>query len=189
VHRVQRIPVTEQQGRVHTSTATVAVLPEVKDVDIDIRECDIRVDLFRARGAGGQHVNTTDSAVRLTHIPTGTVVQCQDERSQKRNKDSAMAVLRSRIYAEQREKQHREHAALKQKQIGSGDRSERIRTFNYPQSRVTDHRINYSYHSVDDFLSGEGLAEIIDKLRHQDRLDRMANTLGPAPEPVTKAKK
>ena len=155
VHRVQRIPETETQGRVHTSAATVAVLPEVEEVDIQIKESDLRIDVFRAGGPGGQSVNTTDSAVRITHIPSGVVVSQQDEKSQHKNKAKALKILRSRVYEAEKRKKDQERSNNRRSQIGSGDRSERIRTYNFPQGRVTDHRINLTLHKLDEFLSGE----------------------------------
>ena len=163
VHRVQRVPETESQGRVHTSTVTVAVLPSVEDVEIDIKTDDLKIDVFRAGGAGGQHVNKTESAVRITHIPTGVVVECQDERSQHKNKDKAMKVLRSRIYEAELAKQHAEISAERKSQVGTGDRSERIRTYNYPESRVSDHRIKMTLYKLESFLNGD-LDEIVDGL-------------------------
>ena len=154
-HRVQRVPGTESQGRIHTSAATVAVLPEAEEVDVDIRPEDLRIDVYRASGAGGQHVNKTESAVRITHIPTGIVVTCEDERSQHKNKARAMKVLASRILQAEQEKQHSSEAAERRSQVGSGDRSERIRTYNFPQGRVTDHRINLTMYSLDRFMEGE----------------------------------
>ena len=154
-HRVQRVPATEAQGRIHTSAATVAVLPEAEEVDVDIRPEDLRIDVYRASGAGGQHVNKTESAVRITHIPTGIVVTCEDERSQHKNKARAMKVLASRILQAEQEKQHSSEAAERRSQVGSGDRSERIRTYNFPQGRVTDHRINLTMYSLDRFMEGE----------------------------------
>ncbi|MBD5552880.1 MAG: peptide chain release factor 1 [Desulfovibrio sp.] len=162
-HRVQRVPVTETQGRIHTSAATVAVMPEAEEVDIDIRPEDLRIDIFRASGAGGQHVNKTESAVRITHIPTGTVVTCQDERSQHKNKARAMKVLASRILAAERERQNLEQSADRRAQVGSGDRSERIRTYNFPQGRCTDHRINLTLYSLDRIMEGE-LDPLLDAL-------------------------
>jgi peptide chain release factor 1 len=174
-HRVQRVPQTESQGRIHTSACTVAILPEVEDVDaIEINPGEIRVDTFRSSGAGGQHVNTTDSAVRLTHIPTNTVVECQDERSQHKNKARAMSLLQAKILSSQREKQQKERSEQRRLQVGSGDRSERIRTYNFPQGRVTDHRINLTLYKLDVILSGE-LTWLIDPLRQQDSADKIAN--------------
>jgi peptide chain release factor 1 len=164
VHRVQRVPETEAQGRIHTSAATVAVLPEVEDVDIKIDDKDLRIDVFRASGPGGQSVNTTDSAVRITHLPTGLVVSQQDEKSQHKNKAKAMKVLRARLYELERAKQDMERAQDRRSQIGTGDRSQRIRTYNFPQGRVTDHRIGLTLHSLDLVLEGRGLDEIIDAL-------------------------
>jgi peptide chain release factor 1 len=168
VHRVQRVPSTETQGRVHTSAATVAVLPEAEEVDIQIKESDLRIDVFRAGGPGGQSVNTTDSAVRITHIPTGVVVSQQDEKSQHKNKAKALKVLRSRVY--EAEKRKKERSSNRKNQIGSGDRSERIRTYNFPQGRVTDHRINLTLHKLEEFLSGEIHEEMNEglRLREQD---------------------
>lgn len=162
-HRVQRVPATESQGRIHTSAATVAVMPEADEVDVDIRPEDLRIDVYRASGAGGQHVNKTESAVRITHIPTGTVVTCQDEKSQHKNKARAMKVLASRILQAEQEKQHAELAADRKSQVGSGDRSERIRTYNYPQGRITDHRVNVTMYSLERFMDGE-IQSIIDEL-------------------------
>ena len=162
-HRVQRVPATESQGRIHTSAATVAVMPEAGDVDVDIRPEDLRIDVYRASGAGGQHVNKTESAVRITHIPTGVVVTCQDEKSQHKNKARAMKVLASRILAAEQERQHSQVAADRRSQVGSGDRSERIRTYNFPQGRVTDHRVNLTLYSLDRFMDGE-LQGMIDAL-------------------------
>lgn len=162
-HRVQRVPVTETQGRIHTSAATVAVMPEAEEVDIEIRPEDLRIDIFRASGAGGQHVNKTESAVRITHIPTGTVVTCQDERSQHKNKARAMKVLASRILAAETERQNSEQSADRRAQVGSGDRSERIRTYNFPQGRCTDHRINLTLYSLDRIMEGE-LDPLLDAL-------------------------
>ena len=171
VHRVQRVPATESQGRIHTSTATVAVLPEAEDVEFEIDPQDIRVDVFRASGAGGQHVNRTESAVRLTHLPTGLVVSCQDEKSQHRNKDKAMVVLKSRLFALEREKQNAARADDRRSQVGTGDRSERIRTYNFPQNRITDHRIGLTVYKLDKFMMGE-LEEVLDALAadHQAKL-------------------
>lgn len=163
VHRVQRVPVTESQGRVHTSAATVAIMPVPEEVDINIEAKDLRIDVFRASGAGGQHVNTTDSAVRITHIPTGVVVQCQDEKSQHKNKAKAMKVLSARILESERAKAAQEHAETRRAQVGSGDRSERIRTYNFPQNRVTDHRINMTLYKLDRFMDGD-LLDMVDSL-------------------------
>lgn len=162
-HRVQRVPATESQGRIHTSAATVAVMAEAEEVDVDIRPEDLRIDVYRASGAGGQHVNKTESAVRITHIPTGTVVTCQDEKSQHKNKAQAMKVLASRILQAEQERQQSEMAADRKSQVGSGDRSERIRTYNYPQGRITDHRINVTVYSLERFMDGE-IQGIIDEL-------------------------
>lgn len=175
VHRVQRVPKTETQGRVHTSAATVAVLPEAEDVDMNIADSDIRVDIFRASGPGGQSVNTTDSAVRLTHVPTGVTVSIQDEKSQHKNKAKAMTILKARIYDLERQKLDEERAADRKGQIGSGDRSERIRTYNYPQSRVSDHRINLTSHNLDGIIAGEGLDEIVEALIADDQAAKLSN--------------
>ena len=169
VHRVQRIPKTETQGRVHTSAATVAVLPEVEDVDIQIKESDLRIDVFRAGGPGGQSVNTTDSAVRITHIPSGVVVSQQDEKSQHKNKAKALKILRSRVYEAEKRKKDLQRSSNRRSQIGTGDRSERIRTYNFPQGRVTDHRINLTLHKLDEFLSGEIHEEMNQELRLKDQ--------------------
>ena len=174
VHRVQRVPETEAGGRIHTSAATVAVLPEVEDVDIEINEADLRVDVFRASGPGGQSVNTTDSAVRITHLPTGIVVSQQDEKSQHKNRAKAMKILRARIYDAERAKQEAERAASRKGQVGSGDRSERIRTYNFPQGRVTDHRINLTLYKLDKILAGEAIDEVIDALASEDQAARLA---------------
>lgn len=163
VHRVQRVPETESQGRIHTSTVTVAVLPEQEDVDIEINEKDLKVDTYRSSGAGGQHVNTTDSAIRITHLPTNTVVACQDERSQIKNREKAMKILKSKLYDYYKTKSDEQYASNRKTQIGSGDRSERIRTYNYPQSRLTDHRINYTVYNLDAFLDGD-ILNLIDSL-------------------------
>ena len=173
VHRVQRVPETESGGRIHTSAATVAVLPEAEDVDIQIRTEDLRVDTYRAQGAGGQHVNTTDSAVRIVHEPSGIVVQCQDGRSQHKNKEKAMTMLRAKLYDHQRQELDRERSASRKGQVGSGDRSERIRTYNFPQGRITDHRINLTLHKLDRVLEGE-LEELVDALTAEDQAERLA---------------
>ncbi len=177
VHRVQRVPETESAGRIHTSAATVAVMPEVEDVELDLKWEDIRVDTFRASGHGGQYINMTDSAVRLTHIPTGVVVQCQDEKSQLKNKEKAFIELKSRIYAAMLQQQHDEQAAERKSLVGSGDRSERIRTYNFPQGRVTDHRIGYTMYKLDSFLDGD-MDEIIDALITEEQADKMKNVQG-----------
>jgi len=174
VHRVQRVPVTEAGGRIHTSAATVAVLPEAEEVDVHIEEKDLRIDVFRSSGPGGQSVNTTDSAVRIVHIPTGLIVQQQDEKSQHKNKAKALKVLRSRLYEMEREKLANERAAARKGQVGSGDRSERIRTYNYPQGRVTDHRINMTSYNIEEVLSGAGLDPFIQELITQDEASRLA---------------
>ena len=174
VHRVQRVPETESSGRIHTSAATVAVLPEAEEVDIHIDDRDLRIDVFRASGPGGQSVNTTDSAVRITHLPTGIVVSQQDEKSQHKNRAKAMKVLRARLYQAERAARDAERAASRRSQVGSGDRSERIRTYNYPQGRVTDHRINLTLHKLDRVLAGESLDEIIDALTADDQATRLA---------------
>ena len=169
VHRVQRIPETETQGRVHTSAATVAVLPEAEEVDVKIKESDLRIDVFRAGGPGGQSVNTTDSAVRITHLPSGVVVSQQDEKSQHKNKAKALKILRSRVYEAEKRKKDLERSSNRRNQIGTGDRSERIRTYNFPQGRVTDHRINLTLHKLDEFLSGEIHEEINQELRLKEQ--------------------
>tara|TARA_B100001287_G_scaffold275064_1_gene281811 strand:+ start:1613 stop:2683 length:1071 start_codon:yes stop_codon:yes gene_type:complete len=176
VHRVQRVPKTETQGRVHTSAATVAVLPEAEEVDIKINENDIRVDVFRSSGPGGQSVNTTDSAVRITHIPSAIVVSQQDEKSQHKNKAKALKILRSKLYEFERKKLDQERSTKRKSQIGSGDRSERIRTYNFPQGRVTDHRINFTLHKLSDFLSGDVFSEISDALQIQFQADQLDNS-------------
>lgn len=172
VHRVQRVPETESQGRIHTSTVTVAVLPEAEEVDVEINPADLQIDTYRSGGAGGQHVNKTESAIRITHIPTGTVVECQDERSQYKNKDRAMKILRSKILEAEKEKQHDAIAGERRAQVGTGDRSERIRTYNYPQGRVSDHRINLTLYKIDSILNGD-LDEIIDALVTADTAEKL----------------
>ena len=172
VHRVQRVPETESQGRIQTSTATVAVLPEAEDVDVEINPSDLQIDTFRSSGAGGQHINKTESAIRITHIPTGTVVECQDERSQYKNKDKAMKVLRSKILEMEREKQQSAIAGERRAQVGTGDRSERIRTYNFPQGRVSDHRINLTLYKIDSIVNGD-LDEIIDALITADTAEKL----------------
>ena len=173
VHRVQRVPATESQGRIHTSAATVAVLPEAEEVDLKIEDKDLRIDVFRSSGPGGQSVNTTDSAVRITHIPTGTVVSQQDEKSQHKNKAKAMKILRARLYEAQRQKLHDERAAARKGQVGSGDRSERIRTYNFPQGRCTDHRINVTLYKLDKVVDGSALDELIEALVADDEASRL----------------
>jgi peptide chain release factor 1 len=173
VHRVQRVPATEAQGRIHTSTATVAVLPEAEEVDVAINEADLRIDVYRASGAGGQHVNKTESAVRITHLPTGIVVTCQDEKSQHKNRARAMKILRARLYEREREAKAAERSGLRRAQVGTGDRSERIRTYNVPQGRVTDHRIGLSLHKIDRVLAGE-LDELIDALTAEAQAELLA---------------
>jgi peptide chain release factor 1 len=172
VHRVQRVPDTEAQGRVHTSAATVAVLPEVEDVDIEIKPDDLKIDTMRSQGAGGQHVNKTESAIRITHVPSGIVVMVQEERSQHKNRSKAMTMLRAKLYDAEKTKRDTERAAARKDQIGSGDRSERIRTYNFPQGRVTDHRINLTLYNLPKVMEGEALGEIIDALitEHQAEL-------------------
>ena len=172
VHRVQRVPDTEASGRIHTSTVTVAVLPEVEEVEFDINPSDLKIDTFRSSGAGGQHVNTTDSAIRITHVPTGVVVECQDERSQHKNRDKAMKILVSRLYEAEREKQNAEIAAERKSQVGTGDRSERIRTYNYPQGRVTDHRIGLTLYKIEQILNGD-MDEVLDALITADQAEKM----------------
>jgi peptide chain release factor 1 len=174
VHRVQRVPVTESGGRIHTSAATVAVLPVAEEVDIQIADQDLRIDVYRASGAGGQHVNTTDSAVRITHIPTGLVVIQQDEKSQHKNKAQALKVLRTRLFEQERARIQGEEADARKSMVGSGDRSERIRTYNFPQGRVTDHRINLTLHKLPEILEGGGLSEMVDALIAEDQASRMA---------------
>ncbi len=174
VHRVQRVPETESSGRIHTSAATVAVLPEPEDVDVVIEEKDLRVDVFRASGPGGQSVNTTDSAVRITHIPSGLVVSQQDEKSQHKNRAKAMQVLRARLFEIERQRIESERSADRKSQVGTGDRSERIRTYNFPQGRVTDHRINLTLHKLEKILAGDGLSELVDALIAEDQTRRLA---------------
>lgn len=173
-HRVQRVPVTESQGRVHTSAATVAVLPEIEEVDMYINPADLKIDVYRASGAGGQHVNRTESAVRITHMPTGTVVQCQDDRSQFKNKEKAMNHLRAKLYDLQKSSIDNAYSEKRKLQVGSGDRSERIRTYNYPQGRVTDHRINLTLYKLDEVVSGDALGDFIDALVTEDQAQKLA---------------
>ena len=172
VHRVQRVPETESQGRIHTSTTTVAVLPEAEEIDFEINEKDLQIDTFRSSGAGGQHINKTSSAIRITHLPTGTVVECQDERSQHKNKEKAMKVLRARLYGAEKAKHDAEIAGERKSQVGTGDRSERIRTYNYPQGRVTDHRIGLTLYKLEQFLNGD-LDEMIDALITADTAEKL----------------
>ena len=174
VHRVQRVPATESSGRIHTSAATVAVLPEPEDVDVDVQDKDIRIDVFRASGPGGQSVNTTDSAVRITHLPSGIVVSQQDEKSQHKNKAKAMKILRARLYEAERDKQLQERAEDRKGQVGSGDRSERIRTYNYPQGRVTDHRINLTLHKLETILEGQDLIGLIEALITEEKARQLS---------------
>jgi peptide chain release factor 1 len=174
VHRVQRVPVTEAGGRIHTSAATVAVLPEPEEVDVNIDEKDLRIDVYRASGAGGQHVNKTESAVRITHIPTGVVVAMQEEKSQHKNKAKAMKILSARIFEAERARQAHARAAERKGLVGSGDRSERIRTYNFPQGRVTDHRINLTLYKLDRIITGDDLGEIVDALITEDQASRLA---------------
>lgn len=175
VHRVQRVPDTESSGRIHTSTVTVAVLPEVEEVEVEINPADLQIDTFRSGGAGGQHVNKTESAIRITHIPSGIVVECQDERSQHKNKESAMKVLRSKLYEKELQEQNAKIAEERRSQVGTGDRSERIRTYNFPQGRVTDHRINLSLHKIEAIMDGD-LDELIDALVTADRAEKLKST-------------
>ncbi len=172
VHRVQRVPETEASGRIHTSTVTVAVLPEVEDVEVEINQNDLRIDTYRSSGAGGQHVNKTSSAIRITHIPTGIVVACQNERSQLQNKETAMKMLRSKLYEKKLEEQEKELTDTRRLQVGSGDRSEKIRTYNYPQSRVTDHRINYTMYQLESFMNGN-IDEMVEALITADRAEKL----------------
>ena len=174
VHRVQRVPVTESGGRIHTSAATVAILPEPDEVDIQIDPGDLKIDTYRASGAGGQHVNTTDSAIRITHEPTGLVVTCQDGRSQHKNKEKAMQVLRARLFEKTRDEAQGAEAEARKAMVGSGDRSERIRTYNFPQGRVTDHRIGLTLHKLEEVLAGPGLAELVEALIAEDQGKRLA---------------
>ncbi|MCD8519966.1 MAG: peptide chain release factor 1 [Alphaproteobacteria bacterium] len=173
-HRVQRVPKTESGGRIHTSAATVAVLPEAQEVDIDINPGDLRIDTYRSQGAGGQHVNTTDSAVRITHVPTGIVVEMQEERSQHKNRDKAMKILRTRLYDAKRQQLADERAKDRKTQVGSGDRSERVRTYNFPQGRVTDHRINLTLYKIDEVMNGSALHEILESLEAEDNAAALA---------------
>ncbi len=177
VHRVQRVPETESQGRIHTSTVTVAVLPEAEEVDIEVNPADLQIDTFRASGAGGQHINKTESAIRITHLPTGTVVECQDERSQFKNKDRAMKILRSRLLEAEREKQSEQIAGERRAQVGTGDRSERIRTYNFPQGRVSDHRIGLTVYRLEAFLNGD-MDEVIDALITADTAEKLKSSEG-----------
>ena len=173
IHRVQRVPATETQGRIHTSAATVAVMPQAREIDVEIKESDLKIDTMRASGAGGQHVNKTDSAIRITHLPTGTVVAVQAERSQHKNRAQAMSLLRSRLFEAERERADAERASARREQVGTGDRSGRIRTYNFPQGRMTDHRVNLTLYSLDKLIEGEGLDEVIDALA----ADRQARLL------------
>jgi len=174
VHRVQRVPDTEAQGRIHTSACTVAILPEVAEIEeVEINKADLRVDTYRASGAGGQHVNRTDSAVRITHIPSGIVVECQDERSQHKNRARAMSLLASKLLSQAQDAQHAQQASERKLQVGSGDRSERIRTYNFPQGRVTDHRINFTAYNLDQFVQGD-IEELLDALHAEDQAERLA---------------
>lgn len=175
VHRVQRVPETESQGRIHTSTATVAVLPEVEDIDVEIDEKDLKIDTYRSSGAGGQHVNKTESAIRITHIPTGIVVACQDERSQLKNRERAMKILRAKLYDYYRDQRDKEYKENRKNQVGTGDRSERVRTYNYPQGRVTDHRVNLSSFDIEGVTNGE-IEQFIEALTIKDRAEKLANS-------------
>ena len=175
VHRVQRVPETESQGRIHTSAATVAVLPEAEEVDIEINPKDLQIDTFRSSGAGGQHINKTDSAIRITHLPTGVVVECQDERSQYKNKDKAMRVLRTRLYEAEKEKQNSQLASERKSMVGSGDRSEKIRTYNFPQYRISDHRIGLTIYKLEQFINGD-MDEVIDALITADTAEKLQNS-------------
>lgn len=177
VHRVQRVPSTESSGRIHTSTVTVAVLPEVEDVEVDVNPNDLQIDTYRASGAGGQHINKTDSAIRITHLPTGIVVTCQDQRSQYKNKDKAMKVLRAKLYEMAQQQQHSEVAQARKSQVGTGDRSERIRTYNFPQGRVTDHRIGLTLYKIDEIVDGD-IEELIDALIMADQSEKLGSASG-----------
>ena len=177
VHRVQRVPQTETQGRIHTSASTVAVLPMVEEVDVEIDQKDLRIDTFRSQGAGGQHVNTTDSAVRITHIPTNTVASCQDEKSQHKNKAKAMKILTSRIYEKQKKEKEEALASKRKSLVGSGDRSEKIRSYNYPQGRITDHRINLTLYKLEDVISGNSLNEVIDPLKEAETEEKLKDLI------------
>ena len=172
VHRVQRVPETESAGRVHTSTVTVAILPEVEEVEVDVNPGDLQIDTYRSSGAGGQHINKTESAIRITHIPTGIVVECQDERSQYKNKDKAMKILRSRLYEMKQREQDEKIASQRKSQVGTGDRSERIRTYNFPQGRLTDHRIGLTIYRLDNVMNGD-LDEVIDALITYDQAEKL----------------
>lgn len=176
VHRVQRVPATENQGRIHTSTVTVAVLPEAEEVDVEVNDDDLRIDVYRASGAGGQHVNKTESAVRITHLPSGLVVAMQEEKSQHRNKAKAMQILRARLYEQERQRVHNSRAANRKAQVGTGDRSERIRTYNFPQNRVTDHRINLTLYKIAAIMGGE-FDEIVDALTHQEHMELLTESV------------
>jgi len=176
VHRVQRVPVTETQGRIQTSTATVAIMPEIDDVEVNVDPKDLRIDTFRSSGAGGQHINKTSSAIRITHLPTGLVVECQDERSQYKNKDKAMKVLRARLYDMEQQKRDSEISEVRRSQVGTGDRSERIRTYNFPQGRVTDHRIGLTLYRIDDIMNGD-ITELIDALNAADRAEKLREAM------------